>query len=205
MMKTVIYLEKPAQADDVLRAFTLQERHPFHYELAASEQFPDGATAIWCPAVYLYGVFIELYKMKKEQTEKANQQVKMYEGSALPTLLELERPLDEQDLEQAFGAYFKEEWMTVITQTLNAFKEADTIIFYANDIASQTNFRLLYELAQSNATIVPYTVYVHSKEAIEKAWADLSQTNKGFVANWDVSESDVYQTIFQFLKQKTCS
>lgn len=204
-MNTVIYLEKKAQADDVLRSFARQERHPFHYELAVSEQFPNGARAVWCPTVYLYGVLIELLKMKKEQAEKANQQVKMYEGSALPALLELERPLNEQDLEQAFGAYFKEEWMTAITQTLNAFKEADTIIFYANDTASQTNFRLLYELAQSNATIVPYTVHSHSKETIDKGWADLSEAKEGFVARWDESESNVYQTIFRFLKQKTCS
>lgn len=204
-MKTVIHVEKKAQAEALLQSFRIKEKGRFYYELEGSEQFPNGATVVWCPVFYLYGVLLELLNIKEDELTEVNRITTIYRGTPLPKLLTLERPLNEVDLEQAFGADFTEEWALILADTLQILKEASTIIYSSDCIASESNFRLFYDLAQSNAEVIPYTVHSLLPEEIERGWKQVRQTEKGFVKRWDVTDTNSYATIFNFLQQKTCS
>lgn len=170
-MKTLIYVEKPNMANFLFKKFSIEEKTMFHFILNASKEFPNGAMATWCLYVHLFGVIIDMVHMKKADNKEAERLIEIYTETNLSKLFALTRPIHVQDLKEAFDEYLTPEWTVRFKEVLASIKEAEEIIFYADEVA-QSHFQLLYDLSDSKAEVSPYISYSLTNEDIEKAWVE---------------------------------
>ena len=138
----MIYMEKKAQAEKLLQRFPMKERMPFHFKIGETLEYPNGAVATWYLFIHLFGVLLHFLELEKEQGEEASKMKRIYEETNLPILFNLNRPITQTDLQEAFDEQFTPEFVASMKDNLRFLKNADEVFFYTDE-AEQANFQLL--------------------------------------------------------------